>query len=136
MALIEWSDNLSVKINSIDEQHQTLVGMVNELHDSMEKGDSKDELGKVLGGLAGYTVKHFGYEENLFDKHGYPETDDHKKEHSDLINQVQDLQNRYKTDESFTLGSDVMEFLKNWLTNHIQGTDKKYSSFLQDNGVS
>ena len=29
----------------------------------------------------------------------------------------------------------VMDFLSGWLRGHIMGTDKKYSSFFNENGV-
>lgn len=136
MALISWSDSLSVKIHSIDEQHKKLVNMLNGLHDSMQKGDSKEVLGKVLEGLALYTVKHFQYEEELFAKHGYAESDGHRAEHQDLLTQVTELQNKYNSNEDFMLGIEVLDFLKKWLTNHIQGSDKRYSTFLISKGVS
>jgi len=33
--LIEWSDDLSVGIQEIDEQHKVLVGLVNDMHDAI-----------------------------------------------------------------------------------------------------
>ena len=36
MALFEWKSQYSVKVQSIDREHQKLFGMVNELHEAME----------------------------------------------------------------------------------------------------
>jgi len=33
------------------------------------------------------------------------------------------------------LSIDIMRFLKDWLTGHIQGTDRKYIPCFQENGL-
>ena len=35
MALITWTDNLSVSVTEVDEQHKKLVAMINELNEAM-----------------------------------------------------------------------------------------------------
>ncbi len=134
MPLMDWSDDFSVGIESIDNQHKKLVNMLNALYDSMQSGEGNEMLGKVLGGLAAYTVNHFKYEEDLFAQHGYPGTAEHKKQHDDLLAQVTDLKNKFDAG-SATLSMEVMKFLKDWLITHIQGSDKAYSAFLIEKGV-
>ena len=46
MALMTWSDNLSVKVAEIDEQHKRLIAMINELNDAMKVGERKRCSGK------------------------------------------------------------------------------------------
>ena len=41
MAIIEWKDEYSVGIQSIDQQHKIWVGLINKLHDAMKKGEGK-----------------------------------------------------------------------------------------------
>jgi hemerythrin len=60
MAHMEWSENLSVGINEIDEQHKKLVSQINALHDGMRSGQGKDTLEKTLGELADYTRSCIG----------------------------------------------------------------------------
>ncbi len=134
MAFIEWSDTYSVGIRSIDNEHRRLVGLVNKLHDASLQGQGSATAPVVLNELASYTVSHFAHEERLFDQHGYPDTPNHKRAHSDLVKQVQDLQEKAKAG-NFTVGMEVMNFLKNWLVQHIQGTDFKYRDFLISKGV-
>jgi hemerythrin len=88
MALIEWSDSMSIKIPSIDDQHKKLAGMVNVLHEGIAKGNSKEVLVDVYDGLAQYTVEHFEYEEKFFEEFGYEDSEKHIKEHQDLVQQV------------------------------------------------
>ncbi|MCU7939344.1 MAG: bacteriohemerythrin [gamma proteobacterium symbiont of Bathyaustriella thionipta] len=134
MPLIQWNNELSVGINSIDEQHKKLVNLINELNDALQSGKANQVLAGIFDGLAVYTINHFGYEEELFAQYGYPESQAHKNEHRVLIQQVNDLQEKMNQGD-FMISVEVMVFLKNWLINHILKTDKAYAQFLKDKGV-
>jgi hemerythrin len=92
-------------------------------------------LGKTLDGLIDYTKSHFAREEQYMLKCGYPDLATHKKEHEDLAKQVLDVQKKYHGGSTATLSMEVMNFLKNWLIKHIQGTDKKYTPFMLAKGI-
>ncbi|MFH1194416.1 MAG: bacteriohemerythrin [bacterium] len=134
MALFNWSNNYSVGIKQIDDQHKHLVDLINELHDSMKVGKGKEVLGLIIKKLTDYTVFHFGTEEKLFKEYGYPDMKIHVETHNKLVNQVKALQLDFNKGKA-VLTMEVMNFLKEWLTNHILGTDKKYTAFLNSKGV-
>ena len=135
MPLIEWTAELSVGIDSIDEQHKKLVNMINALNDAMLTNSSHELLGKIFTGLAAYTQKHFAYEENMFAEYGYADSEEHKRQHNELIAQVIELKEKFIANPQRTMSADLMLFLKRWLTNHIMRTDKEYSEFLISKGV-
>ena len=68
MALLQWSDALSVGVVEIDRQHQKLVTMINDLNDAMRAGKGKDALGKTIAELIAYAATHFKTEEKYFDQ--------------------------------------------------------------------
>ena len=135
MALFNWNDSYSVSIKAIDEQHKVLIGLINDLHDAMKIGKGKEVLGPILEELVNYTVYHFGHEERLFTSNGYPDSANHKATHVKLIQQVKDIKNDFDNGKT-VLSMEVMNFLKDWLGNHIMGTDKKYVPFLTSKGIS
>jgi hemerythrin len=135
MPLMTWNPSLSVKVKKFDDQHMKLVTMVNELYDAMKDGKGNDVMGKVLTGLISYTSTHFGEEERLMTAHAYPDFTSHKTEHEKLVKQVMDLQQKFKSGQT-VLTMSVMMFLKDWLMNHIQVVDKKYSAFFNAKGIS
>ena len=135
MPLLTWNDSLETGVKQFDDQHQKLVGMVNELFDGMQAGKGKETLGPVLDGLIAYTGTHFKDEERLMQQHGYPKLAAHQKEHADLVAKVVEVQQKYHAGASALLGMEVMNFLKNWLINHIQGTDKEYGPYFNSKGV-
>ncbi|NJK84633.1 MAG: hemerythrin family protein [Bacteroidales bacterium] len=84
---------------------------------------------KFLNGLAEYTINHFNTEESLMEEYKYPDMDNHKMEHANLIQEVV----RFKADfesKKRTLSFELADYLKSWLKNHIQGTDKTLGSFI------
>lgn len=135
MSLMAWNDRLSVGIASIDKEHQKLVGLLNEFYVAVQAGHGKESLAKVLAALIDYTKVHVANEEQLFAKTGYPEAAAHKKAHDDLTQQVVEIQKKIREGGNTMLSIETLNFLKNWLLTHIQGTDKKYSSYLTSHGI-
>jgi len=134
MALIPWSDALTVNVLEIDAQHKRLVGMINDLNDAMRQGKGKDVLGKIISGLIAYTATHFRTEENYFDRFAYPESAAHKKEHADFVQKAAEFKEGFDKGQ-LGLSLQVMNFLSHWLQNHIKGTDKKYGPFFNEKGL-
>ncbi|MCB1809729.1 MAG: bacteriohemerythrin, partial [Candidatus Competibacteraceae bacterium] len=66
MAFMAWTEELSVKIPSIDRQHRTLIGYINKLDDALGRGHAEQLIEMILNGLVRYTSAHFMYEEMLF----------------------------------------------------------------------
>jgi hemerythrin len=134
MALIQWDDSLSVNVVEIDRQHKKLVSMINELNDAMSEGKGKDILGKIIHDLIDYTQTHFQTEETYFEQFKYPETDRHKKEHSNFTQKVVEFQDKFSAGE-LGLSIRVLRFLCDWLKNHIKGSDKDYGPFFNEKGL-
>ncbi|OGP53639.1 MAG: hemerythrin [Deltaproteobacteria bacterium RBG_13_52_11] len=134
MALITWDQSFSVYVEFIDKQHQMLVHMINDLYDAMLTGKEKDAIGKLIDRLYTYAAMHFSQEEHYFDLFGYPETDNHKKEHNDFEQKVSAFEADFKEGRQ-SLSKDIIRFLSDWLVEHIKRSDKKYGPFLNERGV-
>jgi hemerythrin len=135
MALISWNDTFAVNIKKIDDQHKSLIDLVNQLHDAMKAGKGSTALGPILSDLINYTSFHFSTEEAYFQQYAYPDKASHKKEHDDLTQKAKSLQASHK-EGKLTVTIEVMNFLKDWLSNHILTSDKKYSPYLRGKGLS
>lgn len=134
MPLITWSDKLSVGVKSIDAQHGRLVDTLNELHDAMMKGQAKEITGKLLQSLLRYTRDHFSAEEAMLARADYPKLEVHKVIHRDLTRKVEGYLARYEMGE-VTLNLHLLNFLRDWLTNHIQQEDRAYGPCLTAHGI-
>jgi len=134
MVLIEWIPAYSVKIKKFDEQHEKLVDLINQLHAAMKSGQGVTVIGIIIQSLVQYTYTHFADEIKLLQENGYPETVLQKAEHEKFVKELVSFQQQYH-DGSVMLTMNVLMFLKEWLINHIQGEDKKYSPFLNAKGI-
>jgi hemerythrin len=132
--LIEWSDELSVGIQEIDEQHKVLVGLVNEMDEAIRQHHGSEVTAEILQRLAEYTKIHFAVEESLFRIFDYPGYEEHKKQHDELIREVLELQNKVNSGKK-SVSFQLLHFLKMWLTQHILDSDKEYGPYLLKSGL-
>lgn len=134
MALITWTDDFSVGVKSLDEQHKGLVATLNGLHAAMLAGHEKAVTGELLNRLANYTHQHFVAEEAMMQRTGYPQYAAHCTQHKDLTAQVEGFVARYERGE-VALTVDLLLFLREWLLTHIQKSDREYGPWLKAHGV-
>jgi hemerythrin-like metal-binding protein len=134
MSLIVWTDDLSVGVKSIDDQHTVLFESINNLHAAMMKGQSRTVVGPLLHTLVSYTHEHFAAEEAIMEAAMYPALATHRIKHKELTKQVEEYVTRYESGD-ITLSVQLSDFLSDWLTKHIQSTDKEYSPWLNEHGV-
>lgn len=133
--LVTWSDTAySVGVRAIDVQHKKLVGMINGLHKAMRERASGSAMQQLVDELKNYTVEHFKTEEKLFEKYGYPHTAEHKVLHEKFVGQVLEFDSALRSGKA-KVTMEIMQFLKDWLIQHIQGEDRRYTSFLNGHGV-
>ena len=114
MLVFPWLSEYSVGVDSIDNQHKKLVELLNTLADRMSEGKGNDVLKVIFDELVKYTVYHFDEEEKYFDRIDYPQADEHRKEHKELIEQASNLQADFESGK-IGISIEVMRFLKKWL---------------------
>lgn len=134
MPLMKWSDDLSVQVKEIDQQHKRLIDLINKLHEAMINKQAKQVISKIIDELAAYTVYHFQTEEKYMEQFKYKGIVSHKNEHEMFVKKVDSFQKDYDAGK-LGLSLEVMTFLQNWVSNHIKVVDKKYSETFKENGL-
>ena len=134
MTNFEWNDRYSVNVMEIDIQHKKLFAMARGLDEAMKKGKGKEILDKLLNDLIYYTKTHFASEERIMEVNGYPELERHREIHRKMTGRVGQILDEHQNGKPGG-AIRVMNFLQDWLTKHILGTDMKYSPYLNGKGV-
>jgi hemerythrin len=131
---MNWGAQYSVRVSKFDNDHEHLFAMVNDLNDAMRAGKGKAILKQVLLGLAAYTDQHFAAEEIAMKRTLYPEYPVHMGEHRKLTTKVHDFVKEFEAGNAL-VSVELLVFLRDWLENHINVTDKKYAAHMNAHGV-
>jgi hemerythrin len=132
MAHIDWKDEYSVGVASIDEDHKQLLAIVDTLHNRLGESAPAETLARICDKLIEHTLVHFGREEGYFEKTNYPRAAAHRLMHEQLKQRI--LQFRAEIGERPPPVGKFM-FFTDWLAHHIMGEDKTLGSHLNEQGI-
>lgn len=126
-------DGLRLGIEQIDEQHKKLVDLTNEFMQlvlSEKETDWKTHVFNTLNGMLNYAQEHFSYEEKIMAETAYAGLEHHKKRHDEFVMYAV---TRFAGFETMSKDDavELMNFLKQWLVNHILEDDKAYVKIFQ-----
>ncbi len=129
---IEWTPDLSVGIEFIDNQHKELFAKIKNLVVACNEKRGQEIIIETLQFLENYTIEHFGAEESAMQKHNYPEYPSHKSQHEEFKKDIRDLKKGIdKEIDRLFVADRVSNYLVNWLVLHIRKVDKALGAFLK-----
>ncbi|MFZ1978521.1 MAG: bacteriohemerythrin [Bacteroidota bacterium] len=129
MKAFTWSDDLTVGDPELDRHHRSIVDAIGRMEQALEKNQKNTVTGMILFELQQYVEIHFAAEEKLFRKTGFPKAESHLAEHRVFQEKLEVLKEKFDSgDGSSSL--DVMDFLIDWLTNHILTFDREYIPYI------
>ena len=132
--MYEWTEKLSVGVETIDAQHRELFATINALLRE-EGGAALGEVPRVVAYLEDYVNNHFGMEEVYMRRLSYPGFPFHKGEHVSFINDFYDLRDSLDADGiTPDLADRIGRFCGDWLVNHVMKVDKALGAFLREKG--
>ncbi len=127
---VTWKEQYSVGIPEIDDDHQKLLNLINQLQAAVIYKTGEQFEKEALDEVIAYTKYHFQKEEGMMRDANYTDLDAHIKQHEDMIVRVNLFLKEYEINRFETI-KQLSEFLKNWLINHIDGSDQKYSKTVK-----
>ena len=132
---IVWTENFSIGVERIDNQHKKLIEILNTFVKSIVGRRGLEAILETLDDLVKYSHVHFDSEENLMESIGYAHFEEHREKHNNLINKIEEYYSRIqKNDRIYNL--EILAFLNDWLTNHILIEDMKIKEHYLAKGIS
>lgn len=136
MALINWTEEYSVGVKELDEQHQQLIAIINQLFTLYsEKRFKKVDVEPIFRSLLDYADYHFSTEEHYFNLYGYAKKAQHFALHEAYRQKIQDLKKKYNAADSAQTLFALNNFLNDWWVWHINNADKEYTAYFNANGL-
>jgi hemerythrin len=126
MPLFTWLDEYSIGNAEIDNQHKKLFDILNRLFDICVGKNEIETTEEVMDDLVSYTDYHFKFEEQHMLDVGYKYIDKHIVEHNYFKNEIMFAKRRQMQNKSIT-DNKLIEFLSNWLIQHVTEEDRKYA---------
>lgn len=129
VSLVQWSDAMSVGNLHIDEQHKILIDTINQLA-SAESQNDRPVIAMIIDELVSYAAFHFQFEEQLIAGCGYPQLEQHRHTHQGFVNWVTRVRDEFLYHRRAHVGERILNFLRDWLRDHILGEDMLYCSYI------
>ena len=129
MALIEWKNEFSVGVPSVDHEHQELIELINELHAHLKQPRPALTVGEFLGEIYARIAAHFALEERVMREQHYDQYADHKADHERLLDEIRDIMDDYMMQGAFD-DTVLAERLRDWFGIHFRTKDARLHARL------
>jgi hemerythrin-like metal-binding protein len=128
-----WTEADGVHVELFDLQHQHLFKLLRRLEAEIREGKARDQLDRFLAEVADYAVEHTATEEAVMRAYEYPFRESHAQEHQKLIAMVAQFRDQEAAGDPATSLS-VLRGLREWMSSHVQITDRSCTEFLNARG--
>lgn len=121
----EWRDAYGLSLAPVDAEHRGFFTRLALLDSLARSGAEPSELRARLHGLAAYARSHFLHEEEFLAGVGCPEVEAQRTEHAVYLEHLTGL--ALVEDPR---SADSLRFARDWMVDHILGSDRCYGRWL------
>lgn len=131
--IFPWNENFNTNLEEVDQQHQVLVKLLNQLASHVAFKSEALTLKEIFSELMDYTVYHFQHEEAIWSEYlsGDPIEVAHRKMHKSFIDMVVDKSKKISSADQDAIIEELLSYLTRWLATHILETDRYMAAVVQ-----
>lgn len=133
MDFLKWTNAESVANKLIDDQHKSMIMIINQIHRAVDAVDKK-KIVKLCSELELNVKMHFETEEELMKENNFQGYISHKLEHDRYYSKVLKLSYEAAEDHS-VVNMTFLDSFKTWFYNHLDLNDRKLGEFLKERGI-
>ncbi|MBN2021966.1 MAG: hemerythrin family protein [Pirellulales bacterium] len=129
-----WDDQYRVDGGVIDEEHQRLFELANDVFAFEDPDSQVDEFKETVVALFDYARRHFANEEALMEKVRHPRLSQHANAHRAI---VAEMTRQIKACQSLEkLAHELRCLMVDWVMRHILDEDRKITASLRRGGTA
>jgi hemerythrin len=124
----EYSEDYATGIGFVDEEHKILFDIIKQTNDAIHAEllhDKYDVIMNIITQLKEYTEQHFADEENYMRSIGYEGLAVQQYAHQSFVERLREIDLDEMDDNQQEHLEELVDFLLEWLINHIKKLDKK-----------
>lgn len=131
---LEWEEKYSVGVKLLDDQHKKMFTTINSLIEILSGSPDEGKISEIINSLLEYKKFHFATEEKYFEEFKYEGTAEHIATHVLFGEKLKIIQENNKN-SLITLTYELIDFLEDWLIDHLLTEDQKYKECFLKNGL-
>ena len=134
MEQITWTEDFSVGVVRLDEQHKRLIQMINRLIAKPQTTTKSEMVSDLLSDMTNYAQKHFAAEEELMRQYNYPHLKEHVAQHRAFQKKTVDFCSATMLNIGI-VPETMLHYLSDWLVEHILKIDMAYKPFFREQRI-
>jgi hemerythrin-like metal-binding protein len=131
---MEWKDSYRLDIATIDNQHQAIIAIINDIHAALQRSAPAVVLESAVQKLMVYAESHFDYEEQCLELCQFKELVQHRCQHRDMLKRITAFRTAIAAGQNDVYPA-LLEFLIDWLNRHILRSDREYAAAVRSAGM-
>lgn len=124
MELIQWNEKYRIGVPEIDQDHEMLIGLINELYAKVEAHMEREEIKDFFRRVEQEMAAHFAREEKMMVEHHYDGYAEHKADHEKLLGEIRDIAEDFADGVcDYDPDKALARQLTDWFVAHTQNHD-------------
>jgi len=128
---LRWTEENSVYLPELDEEHQTMFRLLQELRRAVVEGEEAARLKLRAKHLADEITSHFRHEERMMREAQYPQAEWHKRQHATARAQLAAMADSIRSRDQASI-FDSLEAVAKGIRDHINIADRMAGAFLRN----
>jgi len=125
-----WETSFQSGDGTVDEQHQELLSISNRLITCLNRTDDEANSRAVFDALINSLKSHFEFENRFLIELAYPQAQEHKEMHVQLLSKATGLVQNYKSDNT-EINKLVYFLIIEVVVDHLKNEDSKFFPFIE-----
>lgn len=131
MTVLHLEEKLRTGIAVIDEQHAGLIAIHVEIEAGFDSQRPPHHTIELMARLYQQSCLHFETEETIMEEFGFPDLEEHRAEHQQLIERLRSIILKYRQSGD-AITPDMAEFIRSWILEHIEREDLVFAAFAAE----